>query len=87
MEKRAYELARQGETITLEKKAVTVYEYHCRNLTHGPLCEFDYEISCSKGTYVRSLIHDLGETLGYGAHVKHSAERKLKKFQRRCPLL
>ncbi len=78
--KRAYELARQGETITLEKKAVTVYDYQCRNLRHGTLCEFDYEISCSKGTYVRSLIHDLGENLGYGAHVKTLRRTKIEEI-------
>ena len=63
--KKLYELARQG--ITIERQPVEV------NL-QIKLLRFDFpkaelQISCSKGTYIRSLAHDLGEHLGPGAHL------------------
>lgn len=61
-----YKLARQGQVVEREPRAVSVYE-----LTAGAQRgdSIDFEISCSKGTYVRTLIEDIGLELGCGAHV------------------
>lgn len=61
-----YEYARQGITVPREARDITVYELlfirHEGN-------ELELEIHCSKGTYIRTIIDDLGEKLGCGAHV------------------
>jgi len=70
--RRLYDLARRGQPVEAPLRSVTIHE-----LT---LVEFDppratIEMLCSKGTYVRSLVHDLGRALGCGAHL--SALRRL----------
>ncbi len=64
---RAYDLAREGETVALKARTVTIYEAELLNI-EGPDAA-SFEICCSKGTYVRSLARDLGEALGTKAHV------------------
>jgi tRNA pseudouridine55 synthase len=61
-----YKLARRGETIDVPVRAVTIYELSLLSVTL-PIIEL--EMTCSSGTYVRSLAHDLGEALGCGGHV------------------
>lgn len=61
-----YKLARAGVEIERAPRRVTIHEIKLLGLENDLLT---LEISCSKGTYVRSLAHDLGETLGCGAHV------------------
>lgn len=61
-----YKLARAGIVTEREPRTVTVYGYQVQGLEGDRL---SVEIRCSKGTYVRSLAHDLGELLGCGAHV------------------
>lgn len=62
---RLYELARQGIEIEREARQVTVYELDL--LEELPNDEYSLSISCSSGTYVRSIIDDLGRSLGCGA--------------------
>lgn len=61
-----YKLARQG--VEVERKARRVMIHRCNLLDLQPH-ELELEIHCSKGTYVRTLVDDLGEALGCGAHV------------------
>lgn len=61
-----YKLARAGVEIEREPRQVTIHEIKLLGLENDLLT---LEIACSKGTYVRSLAHDLGEALGCGAHV------------------
>lgn len=61
-----YKLVRKGVEVERAPRAVNIYELRLLSLDHD-LMEFD--IHCSKGTYVRTLIVDIGEALGYGAHV------------------
>ena len=61
---RLYELARRGIEVERQERRVTI---HRLELTGGEDNEFEIEVSCSKGTYSRSLIADLGESLGCGA--------------------
>ncbi len=63
---RAYKLARQGVTVEMEPRAVEIYALELRAV-EGTEVEFD--VACSKGTYIRSLAHDLGAKLGTGAHL------------------
>jgi len=61
-----YELARKG--IEIERQARTITIYHL-TLVDMTLDSLKLDIHCSKGTYVRTLIEDIGEMLGCGAHV------------------
>ena len=63
---RAYKLARSGKNVKMSPRSVRIDKF-----VMVDYCEPDItlEISCSSGTYVRSLAHDLGESLGCGAHL------------------
>ena len=63
---RAWRAARRGEQPQLEPRAVTVYEL---TLVACEPPELEIEVECSKGFYMRSLAHDLGEALGVGGHL------------------
>lgn len=62
---RLYELARQGIEIEREKRKITVYALSLTDYEGDN--EFEIEVSCSKGTYIRTLIDDIGRQLGCGA--------------------
>lgn len=64
---RAYKKARRNEDVKMPPREVTVNEF---TFTKIELPEIHFEIKCSKGTYIRSLAHDLGQNLGCGAHLK-----------------
>lgn len=64
-----YKLARQGIEIERPARPVTVYELNLLDFVPGVEARLEVEISCSKGTYVRSIAHDLGRELAVGAHV------------------
>ncbi|PWW06016.1 tRNA pseudouridine(55) synthase TruB [Mangrovibacter plantisponsor] len=72
-----YEYARQGIEVPREARAITVYELvfirHEGN-------ELELEIHCSKGTYIRTIIDDLGEKLGCGAHVTFLRRLSVSKY-------
>lgn len=61
--KRAYKLARRGEEVKLQPKAVHIARF---DLLEVRGAEFEFEIECGSGTYIRSLARDLGERLGCG---------------------
>ena len=63
---RLYKLARQGIEVEREPRQVTIHALELRHFA-PPLAEI--EVRCSKGTYVRTLVEDIGEELGCGAHV------------------
>lgn len=62
--KRAYKLARQGREMELSARPVQI---HSLDLTEFELPEFQLQIECGSGTYIRSLGRDIGERLGCGA--------------------
>ncbi|HEX4696127.1 MAG TPA: tRNA pseudouridine(55) synthase TruB [Candidatus Udaeobacter sp.] len=62
-----YKLARQGKTVEREPRLVHVYRY---TIDRIELPEIDFSVLCSKGFYVRTYVHDIGEELGCGAHLK-----------------
>jgi tRNA pseudouridine55 synthase len=63
---RLYKLARQGIEVEREARPVTIFEMELLDFS---LPEATFRVHCSKGTYVRTLIEDMGELLGCGAHV------------------
>ena len=63
---RLYALAREGIEVERKPRTVQIHELLLHSLREGLL---DLEVSCSKGTYVRTLVEDIGEALGCGAHV------------------
>ncbi len=62
-----YELARRGEEVPEASKEITVFEFEPLGEIEDQTLEF--RLSCSSGTYVRSLAHDLGQDLEVGAHL------------------
>ncbi len=63
---RLYKLARRGIEVERKLRAITIYDL---KLTVFEAPEFELEVHCSKGTYIRTLAEDIGEELGCGAHV------------------
>jgi tRNA pseudouridine55 synthase len=63
---RLYKLARQGVEVEREPRTIHIYAV---NLLYFELPEFEFDVHCSKGTYVRTLAEDIGKRLGCGAHV------------------
>ncbi|MFD1007806.1 tRNA pseudouridine(55) synthase TruB [Oceanisphaera ostreae] len=61
-----YQYAREGIEIPRESRSITVYEL---TLIRFEGDEVELEVHCSKGTYIRTIVDDLGEVLGCGAHV------------------
>lgn len=61
-----YKLARQGIEVTRKGRIVTVFELNVLDYQNNIVT---FEMHCSKGTYVRTLVDDFGEVLGCGAHV------------------
>lgn len=62
--KKLYELAREGKEIEREPRKITINSIEVTNLD---LPKADFVVDCSKGTYVRTICHDLGQILGCGA--------------------
>ena len=65
--KKLYELARAGETVALEPRPVKIHQLTLQRLD---LPDFTLDVCCSKGTYIRTLVADIGTALGGGAYVK-----------------
>ena len=64
--KRAYNIARAGETAEIKPKQITISEF---TITRIALPYIDFKVVCSKGTYIRSLARDYGFALKSGAHL------------------
>ena len=63
---RAYEFARAGEEVELKKALINIYEMEILSLEMPHL---KIRVRCSKGTYIRSLAHEIGQVLDSGAHL------------------
>ncbi len=72
-----YKLARQGKVVEREPRLVHVYRYSIDRIA---LPEIDFTVVCSKGFYVRTYAHDIGEALGCGAHLKALRRTKSGRF-------
>ena len=74
---RAYEIARRGEVPDIKAKEITVSEF---NITDVRIPKIWFEINCSKGTYIRSLVHDLGSKMGCGAYLETLRRTKIGQY-------
>lgn len=61
-----YKLARKGETVEREARRILI---HSLTIDRIELPQISFTVRCSRGTYVRTLAHDMGESLGCGAHL------------------
>jgi tRNA pseudouridine55 synthase len=64
--KRLYQLAREGRQVERKPRRVTIYQLELLSCSADSL---SFEVSCSKGTYIRTLAEDIGAVLGCGAHL------------------
>ncbi len=75
---RAYELARRGEEVELQPKEIEIYEFE---ITDVALPLISFRIRCSKGTYIRSIAHDFGQSLGCGAYLKELRRTRIGEYK------
>ncbi|HXX81717.1 MAG TPA: tRNA pseudouridine(55) synthase TruB [Thermodesulfovibrionales bacterium] len=73
-----YSLARRGIMVERARREVTI---HGMEITGFSLPFVEVKISCSKGTYIRSLCNDIGETLGMGAHITSLQRTRIGRFR------
>ena len=66
---RLYKKARRGEEVVRQPRPVTIYSLDVLGFQADPP-EASFDVVCSPGTYIRTLMHDLGQVLGCGAHLK-----------------
>ena len=79
--KKAYELAREGKEVELKPHPVTIYSIDIRSIeVVGETFEADFVISCSKGTYIRTICDDVGREVGFGAYAKSLRRTKCGPF-------
>ena len=76
--KRAFDYARSDEEIELKARDIHIDDFKL-NLDRFP--EIDFEVTCSKGTYIRSLAHDFGLELGNGACLKSLRRTRIGDFK------
>jgi tRNA pseudouridine55 synthase len=72
-----YKLARKGQVVEREPRFVHVYAHEIQNVR---MPEIDFRVVCSKGFYVRTYAHDIGQDLGCGAHLRALRRTKSGKF-------
>lgn len=75
--KRLYEFAREGKEVEISARKIVIDFF---NITAINGLEVDFEIQCSKGTYIRSLAHDFGKALNSGAHLSALRRTKIGNF-------
>ncbi|GGZ56019.1 tRNA pseudouridine(55) synthase TruB [Mesonia mobilis] len=75
--KRLYEYARKGEEVKINSRTVNISSFE---LTNIDLPNVDFKVSCSKGTYIRSLAHDFGKAVESGAHLSALRRTKIGDF-------
>jgi len=71
--RKLFEYARAGQEVKRPERQVTIYSFERTSPIsyEDKLARFTFRVKCSKGTYIRTLSVDLGEKLGYAAHMSH----------------
>ena len=71
--RKLYEYARAGQEVERPERQVTIYQFERTSPIsyESELARFTFRVKCSKGTYIRTLSVDLGEKLGYAAHMSY----------------
>ncbi len=76
--KRAYELAREGKDVELKAREIVISEFEIVSIEKS---EIHFRVVCSKGTYIRSLARDFGNTLGVGAYLAELCRTRIGTFK------
>jgi len=76
--KRAYNYARNNEEVVIKSKEITICEFE---ITKINLPEVNFRIVCSKGTYIRALARDFGETLNCGSYLSALCRTRIGEFK------
>lgn len=74
---RAYDMARKGQEVEMKLRAATI---HYLNGIEIDLPFVRFTVGCSKGTYIRSLAHDIGQELGVGAYLTNLRRTKIGNY-------
>ena len=75
--KRLYEYAREGKEVEIKKRLITITAFDITSIQNNIIL---FRVTCSKGTYIRSLAHDFGLALGSGAHLSSLRRTKIGDF-------
>jgi tRNA pseudouridine55 synthase len=75
--KRAYDLARAGKAPEMKIKRVMIHSFGIEKIEGA---EVHFKITCSKGTYIRSMAHDFGKVLGVGGYLKALRRTKIGEY-------
>jgi tRNA pseudouridine55 synthase len=75
--KRVYELARQGKEVNIQPRRIVIKEFE---ITDIAMPVINFRVVCSTGTYIRSLAHDFGATLGCGAYLSSLCRTRIGAF-------
>jgi tRNA pseudouridine55 synthase len=76
--KRAYDFARKGKETALKAREVEIKEFVVTSIA---LPEVHFKIVCSKGTYIRSLVRDIGNALGVGAYLSQLCRTRIGSYE------
>ena len=76
--KRAFIHARKNEDVVLKSRTVIIHQF---DLSHIELPDINFSVKCSKGTYIRSLVHDFGKSLNNGAYLTNLRRTKIGKYK------
>ncbi len=80
--RRAYRLVREGHTVELQPRPVRIDRFELLAVRrHGRLVDFDVEVDCSSGTYIRALARDLGAAVGVGGHLTALRRTRVGRFE------
>ena len=75
--KRLYEYARQGEKVDIPSRKVNISDF---SIDTSAFPALTFNVTCSKGTYIRSLAHDFGKALNSGAHLSALCRERIGDF-------
>lgn len=75
---RAYKKARKNKEVRLEPRRLTIHQFE---IDSSDLPNVKFDVSCSKGTYIRSLAHDFGQELGVGGYLKELVRTSVGEYQ------
>ena len=76
--KRAYDYARNNEEVVIKSKEITISEFEIIKIN---LPEINFRIVCTKGTYIRALARDFGETLNCGSYLSALCRTRIGEFK------
>ena len=76
--KRVYELARQGKEVKIDPRKITIKEFE---ITKIEMPVVSFKVVCTTGTYIRSLAHDFGATLGCGAYLSSLCRTRIGEYK------